>query len=349
MKRFTKSFGLVCLLTIFPPASSAEVAGFTVYDASLNVQGGVDQGFTGRALVGISFDYSLTKNWSFYAEAQLQRGDNGSLKVGDIQAYSNIDEADFSKLYELWFEGHFINNKLRIKFGQIDANTEFAFADNAGEFINSSMGFSPTIGFLPTYPDPTMGITAFYKLNDDLTSAVGIFSDENNQFDDQFVIGEGQFKFDDVLFKVGVWQWHSPLVIFNDAKTKQQTSGGYLVVEGAFNWQLFSSSSAGWFLQAGVSDDQLSELDTHLGLGVVWNDLLVREGDLLGFGVTHVTTSKFLRNELASSETAFELFYKYQWSDYLSLKPDLQFILSPAVQRETDNALVATLRIEVSF
>ena len=40
----------------------------------------------------------------------------------------------------------------------MDANTEFAAPSIAADFLNSSMGFSPTILSFPTYPDPRPGL-----------------------------------------------------------------------------------------------------------------------------------------------------------------------------------------------
>ena len=48
------------------------------------------------------------------------------------------------------------------------------------------------------------------------------------------------------------------------------------------------------------------------------------------------------------SETAIELFYRYQLGPHLSLKPDLQYIANPGGVGAKD-AIVGTLRLEIGF
>ena len=43
----------------------------------------------------------------------------------------------------------------------VERATEFIYAENAGGFINSAMGFSPTMFVLPTYPEATLGAVGF--------------------------------------------------------------------------------------------------------------------------------------------------------------------------------------------
>lgn len=70
----------------------------------------------------------------------------------------------------------------------MDTNTEFAYADVAGDFSNSSAGFSPTIFAFPSCPDPVtsanvfgtvlrhtgLGLTLGYGLYDGAAAAGGV-------------------------------------------------------------------------------------------------------------------------------------------------------------------------------
>jgi hypothetical protein len=40
--------------------------------------------------------------------------------------------------------------------------------------MHSSMGFSPTILSLPTYPDPALSVNDFYKVSNQVMTNVGI-------------------------------------------------------------------------------------------------------------------------------------------------------------------------------
>src|SRR5581483_4646474 len=90
-------------------------------------------------------------------------GDDGSERLGDAQGFSNIDDVPRNILYELWFQQTLLEGKVRMKFGKVDANTEFARVESAGNFLNSSMGYSPTILSLPTYPEPQPSANLFLR------------------------------------------------------------------------------------------------------------------------------------------------------------------------------------------
>lgn len=82
--------------------------------------------------------------------------------VGDYQFYSNLytgddDDRSVDQIAELWFEQVLFGGLLRAKAGKIEANSEFAFIESAGEFIHASAGFSPTIPFLPSFPETATG------------------------------------------------------------------------------------------------------------------------------------------------------------------------------------------------
>ena len=73
-----------------------------------------------------------------------------------------------------------------------------------------------------------------------------------------------------------------------------------------------------------------------------------RDADMVGLMMSHVSLSGRVQAlEGRHSETAIELFYKWQITPAVSLKPDLHYIISPG--GDGRDAVVATLRLEVSF
>ena len=85
----------------------------------------------------------------------------GEDEAGPAQGFSNIDAPSRTTLYEAWMEQRLFSDRLRVKAGKIDANSEFAAVPTAGDFLNSSMGFSPTIVGFPSYPLPKAGYQCF--------------------------------------------------------------------------------------------------------------------------------------------------------------------------------------------
>ncbi len=326
-----------------------------IQDSSYVASGGLDEHqVTHRALGIFSFEYRLDDSIKFYADAQVQRGDNGSDVVGDLQAYSNIDEDDLNKIYEVWVEKSFNEGELRFKLGQVDANSEFAYPVHGEEFINSSMGFSPTISYLPTYPTPRLSINAFWKASQNTQFAIGHYADENNRLDDSFTIAQWTQQLGSVNATLGAWHQSggiAPLIESpeNEAFLETNADGLFAVLSGDLDAQFFKSTSTNWFAQYGSSDDKTSEVDTHIGAGLVWYGVNQREDDMLGIALTHIKISPLLFNQYKKNETSVEVFYRYQLNDYFAIKPDIQIIANPAARIEAEDAVVFTMRFELSI
>ena len=131
-----------------------------------------------------SFDVSAAidgkKLWRLGGSAALLRLRNhlnsfGEDRVGAAQLYSNIDAGERTALYEAWIDQRLFSDKLRLKGGKIDANTEFDAVQTAGDFLNASMGYSPTIVAFPSYPEPKLAFTAFLQPTVHNGLATGIF------------------------------------------------------------------------------------------------------------------------------------------------------------------------------
>jgi len=137
-------------------------------DASVHLQG-QDKFSNPRMRHLLKFSLTLQSKqlgWQdgrFFAVAHSHGGRDGAIYADTFQGISNIDSSNRTHLYEMWFEQNLFGKKMRIKAGKVDANTEFAFVENALDFINPSMGFSPTIVGFPTFPDghPSLNVFAY--------------------------------------------------------------------------------------------------------------------------------------------------------------------------------------------
>ncbi|MGB3727224.1 MAG: carbohydrate porin [Glaciecola sp.] len=343
------------LLSVQLLSAKTQVSGQLINDASQVLQGGVSEGFSRRTFANLGLEYSFSENTSVYAGAQLLRGDNGSDDVGDIQAYSNIDEAEFNRIYEVWLQHHFSDIGLRIKLGQVDANNEFAFVLHSTEFLNSSMGVSPTIAELPTYPLPRMSLNLHWQTDNRNTVSTGIYSDQSNEFADLFNIGQWTHEFDKATLMLGAWYKSGGVVpayaLLDSIDNLPTTSaeGYYAGAWGDFPYLLFGAARAGWFSQIAYSSPSISSVSKHLGAGVQWYDTHGETGNIAGVGLSHIVTSNRLHNTLAKNETALEIFYRWQLNKHIALKPDLQYIIGPAAKPAADNAWIVTLRTEFTF
>jgi porin len=303
-------------------------------------------------------------------------GRSGSRDAGDIQGFSNIDLDDHRhQLAEVWYEQRFFNEALRLKIGKVDANTEFAFTESGAEFLNSSMGFSPTIVGLPTYPDPATGVNLFLYPTEHLYAGFGAYDGAGQRgvqtgsrgpatffrgLNKLFYIGEVGTKWSIPGFalpgRLGIGGWHhnDSFDRFNGGR-KSGTAGFYLFLDQLI-WCGESAKEdepkgIGMFFQYGSADGAVSEIKRHVGGGFVWTGPIAgRDEDTLGTGITWVRFSGAAGAGFDKGhELAVETFYKISITGWLSAKPDLQYIVNPSGARSINNALVPGMRFEWTF
>jgi carbohydrate-selective porin OprB len=294
---------------------------------------------------------------TIYLDLQEHAGRLGSSFVGDAQGFSNIDAERRRHVGEFWFEQVFAAGKLRIKAGKVDANTEFALVENAANFLNSSMGYSPTILVMPTYPNARLGFNAFFAPTEHFYASLGVYDAGSEGY---MPIGEvgtrwkaGKTQLPGRL-GLGFWRYTGSLDQFQGG-VKPGTSGFFLVYDQAL-WREHPDAAEdpqgiGVFFQFGSADADVSEITRHQGGGVQWTGALPgRDADAIGLGVTHV---KFTGRPEAGfekpSEWAVEAFYKVQLAPWLSISPDLQYIRTPGGAAEPGHALVGTVRVTVDL
>jgi porin len=355
-----------------------------VADASRNFRGGLD---TEAAVFRSLFDARLTfdlerlvgmEGGQVLVGFQTQGGPHGTDRlVGDFHGFSNIDAPDFTAVTQLWYEQVLLDGRLRAKMGKIDATEEFAFVDHGAEFIHSSAGFSPTLIGFPTYPDPATGVVVVASPIPWLSLSTGVFDGATQAGMPTGTRGPATFLGSPAdLFWVAeaTAQWSSPRgrdgriglgvshhtgtfeVLDGSGRTEDGATSAYLVLDQAVITEGAPGGGEcqglGVFFQLGRTEEDVSEVDLHIGAGAVWRGAVPgRDRDSLGLMGSYVRFSDSVRSAgsvVEDYELAIEVFYELQITEWLSLKPDLQFIRNPG-GREGDDAIVGTLRIVVDF
>lgn len=329
-----------------------------IYDLSHIVSGGSTQksesnNTDSRMLATFAFQTSSSKFNTFYVDSTFFRGDNGSQHSDDLQGYSNIDADKHSQVHQIWFNQQWQEIPLAFKIGWIDANTDFANVENAADFIHSSMGFSPSITYMPTYPDPRLGGQLAWQFDPQQQISLGIFADESEHFNAQFSIAQYQYqskRAHQINIKLGTWyQSGKQTDLSNPVKHTQGAFGWYSIIQGQLPVTNILNNQATWYIQVATSDEKTSPIKQHLGLGLVFPHKFNHQNNKLGIGITHIKTSQYSQEQLKSNETAVEAFYQYKLNDHFSLKPNIQYIYHPAEKINAKNMLVATLRAELNF
>lgn len=333
------------------------------------VSGGANRRGAVRGLLDMNatLDLGTAVGWegaTIFADAYWIDGESISKHAGDFQGLSNAEAEDRLQLAELWYEHVLLDGSLRLKVGKIEANAEFAFVDAAGDFINSSAGFSPTIVGIPSYPDPAFGVVLSWKPAERFTVTGGVFDGANavdgvrtgtrgpksffddDLSDDYFLIAQADYAWDGGRLGVGLWHHTGEFDRFSGG-TESGTSGFYALGEHRV-WSGDDERGVDLIAQFGWADDDVSEAEWHLGVGVAWNGpWSARPEDSVGFYASHVGLSGDAG--FTHDETVFECFYRFQVTPWASVKPDLQYIVRPGGGSDIDDALVAGVRFEISF
>jgi len=304
-------------------------------------------------------------------------------KVGSAQAISNIEAPTAAKLYEFWYEQHFLD-AWSVRTGLYDLNSEFDVIESAGTLINSSFGigadFSQTGENGPSiFPVTSLAIRLRYEGADGGYAQFALFDgvpgDPENARGTHVQLGDGDGVLEVVeggftrnaaseqrFYKValGLWQYNpeQPALTTDDfaAPTAgEDNRGGYVLAE----YQLMQEHSdpaqgVALFLRHGVAESGINAIDRYTGLGLCWTGVFAgRDEDqfVIGvadarFGDEFIAAEHAAQHVMSRHERIYEISYRAQVTPWFALQPDLQFIEDPAFNTASSMVTVALLRAE---
>jgi porin len=319
------------------------------------------------------------KGGQIYADAYFSESSGGTADVGGGQGISNLDTyGDRNQLAELWYEQKMFDGMLRIKAGKIDANNEFDFISCAPDFLHASTGFSPTLSFFPSYPEPATGLVAFVYPVKQWYLGAGWFDgalqdgvSTGKRGPDQFFrdnlssawyfVGETGLTWEKASeslgngrVAVGVHHATSHADTWG-GDTQSGTTGFYAVAEQQV-WRRgetdeLKTKGLSVFAQFGYGDEDIAAIKTHIAGGVALAGVCEsRMNDSTGVYVSFVDYSGKSGAPSNGNETAIEAYYKLQLTPAVSLTPDIQYIVNPGGDTPNlDNAWVGQVRLVVAF
>jgi len=110
------------------------------------------------------------------------------------------------------------------------------------------------------------------------------------------------------------------------------------------------------FVRLGLATGATPQATTQLNAGVVLEAPFGRTDDRLGLAVSAVRTSADFRREQAilsetpaRGEVNYELTYQLRLAPWLTVQPNLQYVVHPAATRDRGDAVVAGVRTVVSW
>lgn len=336
--------------------------GLVVYDWSKPLVADKDSGHGfGRYSFDLSMPVDGSNLFGLRGSAGLVRLKHhvnhfGETYDGAAQLYSNIDAPSRTILYELWLEQKISSDKLRLKVGKIDANTEFAAVPSAADFLNSSMGFSPTILAFPTYPEPKLGFGAFWQPLNRYGLGMGVFQTASKRTL-SIVEPSRTWNFGETehpgRWGVGYWRLDGEVARF-DGGESAAAQGLYSVIEQSVwhqNLEQTGERKLSAFLQAGWAEGSVSPFTRHFGGGATLSaPFKKRQQDALGLAGTWVHFSSdpdagFDR----LGELTIELYYRVSFGKHVVLVQDFQYLHDPGGLRVNADCPVVTPRLVISF
>ncbi len=342
-------------------------------DVWRNLQGGVRVGYTtlNKGFLGATLNGDAVNLPGFKAHGSILRinGETFSIsRTGDIQTASNIEALSAVRLFDLWVEQRLGSSGVTARGGLMDLNETFDDIDPAGLFLNSSQGIGADIARSgrngpSIYPVSALGAQVgwtpakalslhaamFDGVPGDLAHPKRFVAVKLNRRNGALLIGQADYHFGrDGQASLGVWRYTAPFeTVADPARRAHGRPGVYGFVEGSLPgpW-----SPSGW-VRVGVADGRVQVVSGYFGAGVVWTPP-GRPDDRFGVAVARAAIGGPARRTmgLPKAETAWEASYSYRLNDVITLQPDVQYIVNPALgPGRVPNALAVGLRIQAEF
>lgn len=348
-----------------------------VSDLVSNFSGGLDRATTYLGMIDLTAtfnteNFGLWKNGEFYFQLENTHGGTPSADyVGDIQTLSNIENGDFTYLYQFWYNQRF--NKLSLTLGVHDLNSEFLASDNAGEYINSSFGIMPIASWnvpVSIFPKISLGAIIRYDQSEKLSFQAGFYDGDPLDLDtDPYNLnlsmgnGQGMLSIFEInylnknlsgSYKLGAFHHNGNYLDLSDTNSILNTNyGTYFIADqyvGSFN----ENSDLNIFLKLGISPKDRSINSFFWCFGLNINGLIARRpDDVFGIAIANALISsdfvKLSNGTLENYESTTEVFYKLNISGNFTFQPEIQYIINPGAQTSLNNSFVGLLRTYITF
>ncbi|MCF6339330.1 MAG: carbohydrate porin [Sulfurimonas sp.] len=351
-------------------------------DLLKNIDGGIKKGSTILGNLDLTMEINSEKiglwdNGVFFIYLLGNFNTKGGMTeyAGDFQTSSNIEAVETFRIYEFWYE-HIFNDKISLLIGLHDYNSEFNVLRYGGLFINSSFGIEPDISQVEPsiFPVASLAARLAYRLSEDSYILAAVYDGKSGDPDNEkkaaikLDSGDGIFAsvefglingkaHTDNYYKLAFGAWYSTADVRVDDINKDIARNGGIYIIGEKTLYSAGSSALGAFFQVGFADSDKNIVDKYLGVGLIYTGLFPsRSDDLLGLAIANMYTSNTYRDyqrsqnvNIESHETAIELTYEAEIYPWLVVKPNIQYIINPSMDKTINNATVVGTRISFIF
>lgn len=288
---------------------------------------------------------------------------------------------------ELWLQQNLLDDRISIRLGQIRADTEFVISEASALFLNATLGF-PALLYTnlpdggPVYPMGTLGIRLAFTPVKEFTFQTAIFEGNkvaqnvnrhgfryslNPEFG-YFWINEAQLRWSQNenssglagTFRVGAWVHTARFSNPFDGELLDGNYGFYFIVDQILYRQDGAEESGkglNWFGRLGFAPQDQNFIGFYFDTGLTYKGLFPsRDDDTIGIAFDYAQLSSGAQQAAIVSgsvgggaEMVLEVTYQAQITKWLSMQPDLQFVINPDGNQDLKNALVIGLRTAITF
>jgi porin len=358
---------------------------FGYYEATVlgNPIGGKKKGLAYAGLLDLFVHLDLEKLIGIKGSSFRISGSwsSGTSLTGDfIGNYFDVSSAfsgDAARLYQLYFEQSLFDDKLDISLGRIATGDDFMTSPIFYDFVSLAFDQNPVSIFfnIPSFTaDPVStwgarakvspirefyGMVGVYDSNLD-TGKIG-FRDINLAIEGEaFLIGEiGFFLNSDQnsnglpgSYKFGGYYDSSKFSTLSDPELKSRGNYGfYLIMEQMIYRETGDGSDQGLkpFLTFTLApSDDINTFPYFFSTGLVYKGLFRgRDNDATSFGLAYGSVSKEIRGQ--DFEMLMELTHLFAITPWLSVQPDIQYVIHPGGSSEIPNAFVIGFALDVNL
>ena len=357
-------------------ASAVSFAADYTTDLLANVSGGADTGFRRLDSLDVTLGVDLERfigldHTQVFVYGLYNNGQSISELAGDAQAVSSIEApVEAARLYEAWIDHRFGGGPLSVRAGLYDINSEFDVLEATNFFIHGAHGTGTDLGQSgrngpSVFPFTSLAARAEIDFGGGLkfrtAIADGAPGDPDHpkrtavklgNGDGAFIISEAEFSNDRFRVIGGGWNYTSEFERYDGAMGDDNDgfyAGGEISLTGH---ALEGARGVVAFLRAGQADGDYNQFSKYYSAGLVWKTPLLAEGDAIGLGVawSHASAAFLAANPFfAGNEAAIEFSASVAATEWLTVQPQVQYIINPSAEAGLDDAVVVGVRASASL
>lgn len=353
-----------------------------VTDVLGNPVGGIDQAIKYAGQLDVDLNLNLEKlldleGLQFHVSGSWSSGkDLSADDIGNIFTVSQIFSGDTVRLAALYFEQSLFADEVNIRAGRIAAGDEFVTSPHFYDFVNGAINgntssISINVPSFTTFPVMTWGIRARAKPVESLYVMAGVYNsdpslgrDSAHGVDfsfsgDVFMIGEIGYLHNQEQgatglpgnYKIGGYYDSEDFTDLSDpAQEVAGNYGLYVLAEQMVYREGGAGSRQGLtpLMAFTFAPSDRNTLPFYFYTGLVYDGLFPgRDSDVTAFGLAYGKFSGDLSGQ--DFEMVLEWTHKFVITPWLSVQPDLQYIIKPSGTSTIPDTLVLGAEIAINF